>query len=75
MMGILYKLFTKALATRINPILQKVIYSSHSSFVKGQSIYDNRIAVQLGIEYTISCNKHMVLMQLAWDLQMISCYF
>ena len=64
MMGIIYKIMTKAIAIRINPLLRQTVHSSQSGFIGGRSIYDNILAVQLGIEYAQRSLQETVLLQL-----------
>ena len=64
MMGILYKIFAKALSVRLNPFLRASVHTSQSGFVGGRSIYDNILAVQLGIEYAQRSGQDTVLLQL-----------
>ena len=64
MMGIVYKIMTKAIAIRIHPLLRQSVHSSQSGFIGGRSIYDNILAVQLGIECAQRSHQETVLLQL-----------
>ena len=72
MIGIIYKILAKAIAIRLSPILRQTMHSSQSGFIGGRSIYDNIIAVQLGVEYAKRSGQDTVLLQLdfakAFDL-------
>lgn len=64
MMGIIYKILAKAVALRLAPFLRKFLHASQSGFVGGRSIYDNILAVQLGIEHAQNTDQEMILLQL-----------
>ena len=63
MMGILYKILAKAVAIRMSPLLRQTVHSSQSGFIGGRSIYDNILAVQLGVEYAKRSKQEIVLLQ------------
>lgn len=64
MMGIIYKIMAKAIAIRVSPLLRNTVHSSQSGFIGGRSIYDNILAVQLGVEYARRSKQEMILLQL-----------
>lgn len=63
MMGMLYRILAKAIASRLS-LLLRTIHTSQSGFIGGRSIYDNILAVQLGIEHAQTSQQDMFLMQL-----------
>ena len=60
----------KAIAIRIRPILRQTVHSSQSGFIGGRSIYDNILAVQVGIEYAKRSHQDAVLLQLDFERSM-----
>ena len=66
-MIVLYKIKAKVIATRLSPILGKVVTLHQHGFIKGRSIYDNILAAMVGIDYAKLSNQECVLLQLDLD--------
>ena len=54
MLNIVYKIFAKALGRRLQPLLNGIIHTSQTSFIKERSILDNLFAFW---EMTVSAKK------------------
>lgn len=54
----------KAIAIRLNPHLRKHIHASQSDCIWGISLYNNILAMQLGIDYAKLYRQEMVMLQL-----------
>ena len=64
---ILNKIISKAIATRLTPILGSVVSQDQHGFIKGRSIYDNILAAKTGIDYIKLTKQECILLQLDLD--------
>ena len=51
MMIVVYKIIAKVIATRLVPILNKILTPHQHGFIKGRSIYDNTLVAMVRMEY------------------------
>ena len=63
MLTTIYKLMAKMIAMRILPILGAIVMPHQHRFIKGRSIYDNILAIMLGMEYVQFTKHECILLQ------------
>ena len=67
MMPTIYKIFAKAVATRLTPSLNTHISPHQHGFIKGRSIYDNIITTMVAIDFAKLTHQKCILLQIDLD--------
>ena len=67
MMTVIYKLMAKMIAIRMMPSLSDIVSPHRHGFIKGRSVYDNILAIMVGMEYAQFEKQEYILLQLYLD--------